>query len=71
MVKRLLVRLSTRRCHGCADPDPHSHHLTAIGRWRYTRSRYAAARVEVERSAQEVVNTLVEETEINRSGGEQ
>ncbi len=34
-MKRLLVRLSTRRCHGCADPSAHTHHLTRLGHWRY------------------------------------
>jgi len=31
----LMIRLSTRKCRGCSDPEPHSHHLTAIGRRRY------------------------------------
>lgn len=33
---RILNALTTRRCRGCSDPSPHSHHLTALGRKRYT-----------------------------------
>lgn len=33
---RLLIALSTRRCRGCSDPSFHTHHLTWIGRRRYT-----------------------------------
>lgn len=36
MITRILTALSTRRCHGCADASPHSHHLTWLGRRRYT-----------------------------------
>lgn len=32
---RLLVKLSSRKCWGCKDPSPHSHHLTWIGKLRY------------------------------------
>jgi len=32
-MNRILHALSTRRCRGCSD---HSHHLTALGRKRYT-----------------------------------
>lgn len=35
MIRRLLTKLSTRKCRGCQDPAPHSHHLTWIGRKRY------------------------------------
>jgi hypothetical protein len=31
-------RLSFRRCDGCSDPSPHSHHLTWIGKRRYVSS---------------------------------
>lgn len=34
---RLLIKLYTRRCRGCTDPSPHSHHLTWLGRRRYTK----------------------------------
>lgn len=27
---------TTRRCHGCADPSPHTAHLTLVGRLRFT-----------------------------------
>lgn len=37
MLHRLLVKLSTRKCRGCKDTSFHSHHLTWIGRRRYTR----------------------------------
>lgn len=33
---RLLRALSTRRCTGCDSADFHTHHLTALGRRRYT-----------------------------------
>lgn len=33
----ILARLSTRRCHGCTDPSFHTHHLTWLGRRRFTR----------------------------------
>lgn len=36
MISHLLNRLLTRRCRGCSDPSPHSHHLTWLGRLRYT-----------------------------------
>lgn len=35
MIRRLLSALSTRRCRGCASTEPHSHHLTWLGRRRY------------------------------------
>lgn len=38
MIRPLLVALSTRRCRGCADLSPHTAHLTALGRLRYTGS---------------------------------
>lgn len=34
-MKRLLTKLSTRRCRGCTDESYHSHHLTRLGQWRY------------------------------------
>lgn len=36
----LLHKLYTRRCRGCADPSPHSHHLTLLGRMHYGRMHY-------------------------------
>jgi hypothetical protein len=35
---RISVKLSTRKCRGvfCRSVEPHSHHLTIIGRIRYT-----------------------------------
>jgi hypothetical protein len=36
-MKRILIKLSTRRCNGtCGDTSPHDSHLTAIGLRRYT-----------------------------------
>lgn len=35
-MNRILIVLSTRRCRGCADLSPHTGHLTALGRKRYT-----------------------------------
>lgn len=35
MFTRLLVKLSTRKCRGCDNTSPHTHHLTWIGRRRY------------------------------------
>jgi hypothetical protein len=35
--RRLLHRLSWRRCCGCDDPSFHDAHLTWIGRRRYTK----------------------------------
>lgn len=36
---RLRLRLYTRPCDGrCGSTDPHSHHLTTLGRRRYTRA---------------------------------
>lgn len=32
---RLLTKLSSRKCRGCKDPSPHSHHLTWIGKLLY------------------------------------
>lgn len=32
---RLLIKLYTRKCRGCADESFHTAHLTALGRWRY------------------------------------
>lgn len=32
---RFIVPLYSRKCRGCADPSPHSHHLTILGRLRY------------------------------------
>lgn len=37
MFRRLWLALHVRRCRGCDEPDPHDHHLTALGRWRYLR----------------------------------
>ena len=37
MFKRLLSKLSTRKCRGCDDPSFHTAHLTRLGRWRYIR----------------------------------
>ena len=34
-MRRLLIKLHTRKCRGCADPGFHTAHLTALGRWRY------------------------------------
>jgi hypothetical protein len=39
---RLLLALRTRRCTGCGEPAPHTHHLTWLGRRRYTRNRVPA-----------------------------
>lgn len=36
-MRRLLIKMSTRRCRGCPDTSFHTHHLTALGRRRYTR----------------------------------
>ena len=36
-----LIKLYTRRCRGCADPSPHTAHLTWLGTWRYI-GRYDA-----------------------------
>lgn len=36
MIYQLFIKLLTRKCRGCQDPSPHSHHLTWIGRKRYT-----------------------------------
>lgn len=37
MIRRLLVKFSTRPCHGCEDLSFHTAHLTWIGRLRWTR----------------------------------
>lgn len=26
-----------RKCKGCYEPRPHSHHFSALGRWYYSR----------------------------------
>jgi hypothetical protein len=38
VMQRLLIKLSTRKCRGCDDASPHSHHLTRLGQWRYVDS---------------------------------
>lgn len=35
-MKRLIAKLSTRRCGGCDDTAFHTHHLTLLGRFRFT-----------------------------------
>jgi hypothetical protein len=37
-MKRLLIKLSTRKCKGCEDTSFHTHHLTKLGQWRYIDS---------------------------------
>lgn len=36
LLDRLMIRLFTRRCRGCASPEFHTDHLTPLGRKRYT-----------------------------------
>ena len=36
VMKRLIAKLSTRRCSGCEDTSFHTHHLTLLGRLRFT-----------------------------------
>ena len=45
-MNRILIALSTRRCHGCDDTSFHTAHLTTWGRKRYTGrwSRWPARR---------------------------
>jgi hypothetical protein len=39
LLYRLLDHLTTRpyvrKCTGCDDPQPHTAHLTRLGRWHY------------------------------------
>lgn len=37
MLQRLKDKLLLRRCRGCKDKHPHSHHLTRMGLWYYSR----------------------------------
>jgi hypothetical protein len=37
-IHEIRQRLLFRRCGGCSDPSPHSHHLTWIGKRRYVSS---------------------------------
>ncbi len=34
-MKRLWIKLYTRRCKGCDVPEPHDSHLTWLGRMHY------------------------------------
>lgn len=36
MITQLLTKLSTRKCRGCSDNSVHTHHLTMLGKWRFT-----------------------------------
>jgi len=40
-MRRLLhsafLRMLCRPCRGCICTDPHSHHLTRLGRWHYAK----------------------------------
>lgn len=42
-MKRLIVKLYTRKCRGCEDLGFHTAHLTALGRRRYLGRWRAAA----------------------------
>lgn len=35
LIRRIRNRLYVRRCKGCSDLSPHSHHLTRIGHRRF------------------------------------
>lgn len=35
IITRILAALSTRKCHGCDSTDPHTAHLTRLGKKRY------------------------------------
>jgi hypothetical protein len=36
LIDKLRQRLWTRRCKGCDDLSPHTHHLTFMGKRRFT-----------------------------------
>ena len=35
-MRRIWIRLKTRKCKGCSDTSFHTHHLTWLGRRSYT-----------------------------------
>jgi hypothetical protein len=41
----MMQRLYTRRCRGCLDRSPHTHHLTWLGRLHYIGWRRPAKRL--------------------------